>query len=71
MELSKHRFSGGLISLLRHAIWQLNINIPLQHLLLSIQNTNIKNLYMYIKVAILYSTTQSLTIITDLHALHS
>lgn len=69
MELSKHRFSGGLISLLRHAIWQLHINITLQHLLLSIQNTNIKNLY--IKVVILYSTTQSLTIITDLHALHS
>lgn len=69
MELSKHRFSGGLISLLRHAIWQLNINIPLQHLLLSIQNTNIKNLY--IKVVILYSTAESLTIITDLHALHS
>lgn len=69
MELSKHRFSGGLISLLRHAIWQLHINIPLQDILLSIQNTNIKNLY--IKVVILYSTTQSLTIITDLHALHS
>lgn len=68
MELSKHRFSGGLISPLRHTIWQLHINIPLQHLL-SIQNTNNKNLY--IKVVILYSTAESLTIITDLHALHS